>query len=153
MCLFPGFQNRTYNLLKKGIVMNISQIGQHAVVRSWWLLKLAYGLLFVVAGADKFLNLVTQWSKYVSPQILQMIPLDLSQVTMAAGIFEVILGLVILLFATRIGGYIAAAWLLFIALNLVMIGGYLDIAVRDIILALGALVLAWLDEAMPSLRK
>lgn len=133
--------------------MNISQVGQHAVVRSWWLLKVTYGLLFVVAGADKFLNLVTMWSKYVSSLVLQFIPLDVSQIIMGVGVAEILLGLAILLFATRIGGYIAAAWLLFIALNLVSMGGYLDIAVRDIVMAVGALVLAWLDEAMPSLRK
>lgn len=133
--------------------MNISQIGQHAVVRSWWALKLAYGLLFVVAGADKFFNLITFWPKYIAPYFLSLLPLSVEQLSMAVGVGEIILGLLILVFATRIGGYIAAAWLLFIAVNLIMIGGYLDIAVRDIIMAIGALVLAWLDEAMPSLRK
>lgn len=133
--------------------MNVSQIGQHAVIRSWWALKLAYGLLFVVAGADKFLNLVTYWPKYFAPFFLQMSPLTTDQVAMVAGVAEILLGLTILFFATRLGGYIASAWLLFIAANLVIIGGYLDIAVRDIIMAIGALVLAWLDEAMPSLRK
>lgn len=133
--------------------MNISQIGQHAVIRSWWALKLSYGLLFVVAGADKFLNLVTYWPKYFAPILLQLNPLPADQVAMVAGVAEIILGLLILVFATRIGGYIAAAWLLFIAVNLILIGGYFDIAVRDIILAVGALALAWLDEAMPSLRK
>lgn len=133
--------------------MNISQIGQHAVIRSWWILKLSYGLLFVVAGADKFLNLVTYWPKYFAPILLQLSPLPADQVAMVAGVAEIILGLLILVLATRIGGYIAAAWLLFIAVNLILIGGYFDIAVRDIILAVGALALAWLDEAMPSLRK
>lgn len=133
--------------------MNISQMGQHAVIRSWWLLKLSYGLLFVVAGADKFLNLVTQWSKYISPLLLKFVPFEGSHFIMAVGVGEILLGLTILFFATRIGGYSTAAWLILIALNLVTIGGYLDIAVRDIIMAMGALVLAWLDEAMPSLRQ
>lgn len=133
--------------------MNISQVGQQAVIRSWWALKLAYGLLFVVAGADKFLNIVTFWPKYISPFFLKLIPFPVEQMVMGVGIVEIILGVLILGLATRIGGYIAAAWLLFIALNLVLIGGYLDVAVRDIIMAVGALVLAWLDEAMPSLRK
>lgn len=133
--------------------MNISHIGQHAVVRSWWALKLAYGLLFVIAGADKFLNLVTFWPKYISPLLLKFAPLEASQLAMAVGVAEILLGLAILFFATRIGGYISAAWLILIALNLITIGGYLDIAVRDLIMAVGALVLAWLDEAMPSLRK
>lgn len=133
--------------------MNISQIGQHAVIRSWWLLRLTFGLVFVVAGADKFFNLITQWSKYLSPTVLQIVPLSASQLMMVAGIVEVILGILILFIATRLGAYLTAAWLTAIAINLIIFGGYLDIAVRDIVMAVGALALAWLDEAIPSLKK
>lgn len=132
--------------------MNISHIGQHAVIRSWRALKLSYGLLFIIAGADKFFNLVTYWPKYISPLISNLVPLEAAHLAMGVGVAEILLGLAILFFATRIGGYICSAWLILIALNLITVGGYLDIAVRDLIMAVGALVLVWLDEAMPSLR-
>lgn len=133
--------------------MNISQIGQHAVIRSWWALKLTFGLVFVIAGADKFFNIITQWSKYISPTLLHIVPLNASQLMMIAGIVEILLGVLILFIATRMGAYLTALWLTVIAINLIILGGYLDIAIRDLGLAIGLLVLAWLDEAMPSLRK
>lgn len=120
----------------------------NGTIRSWWALKLTYGLLFVVAGADKFLNLITFWPKYISPMVANMLPLALGHVVMGAAIFEILLGAAILFKFTRLGGYVSAAWLTLIALNLVAMGGVLDIAVRDLVMAVGALVLAWLTAVV-----
>ncbi len=120
----------------------------NGTIRSWWALKLTYGLLFVVAGADKFLNLITFWPKYISPMVANMLPLALGHVVMAAAIFEILLGAAILFKFTRLGGYVSAIWLTLIALNLVALGGLLDIAVRDLVMAVGALVLAWLTAVV-----
>lgn len=118
------------------------------ITRSWWALKLTYGLLFVVGGADKFLNLITVWPKYLSPMLTQMIPLSIEHIVMGAAIFEIILGVLILVISARLGAYIAAAWLVVMALNLVSMGIYFDIAVRDLVMAVGALVLAWLTDVI-----
>ena len=118
------------------------------IIRSWWALKLTYGLLFVVAGADKFLNLITVWPKYLSPMLTQMIPLSIEHIVMGASIFVIIGGVRILVISARLGAYIAAAWLVVMALNLVSMGSYFDIAVRDLVMAVGALVLAWLTDVI-----
>lgn len=126
--------------------MNISQTAHDKVKLSWLVLKFTYGLLFIVAGADKFFNIITHWEKYISPMVLNIIPVTSQQFIWGVGIFEIVLGLAILTVATRIGAYIAMAWLLIIAVNLVTMGLY-DIAVRDIVMAIGSLVLAFLTDA------
>lgn len=126
--------------------MNLTQSGHEKLMKSWLLLKFTYGLLFVVAGADKFMNLVTDWPKYISPMVLKMIPVSSQHFIWGVGIAEIVLGILILGVATRLGAYIAMAWLLVIAVNLVTMLVYFDIAVRDIVMAIGALVLAMLTD-------
>lgn len=109
----------------------------------WYLLKITYGLLFVVAGLDKFFNIITTWSKYVSKEVLDIIPLELKTFILIVGIFEIALGLLILLSKwTKMAAWIASAWLIIIALNLVALKIYYDIAVRDVVMAIGAIVLS-----------
>jgi hypothetical protein len=136
----------------KGVFMNLSPANHNRLVQSWWLLKYTYGLLFVVAGADKYMNLVTEWQKYISPLILNMIPLSAQQFIWGVGIVEIIIGILILAIATRIGAYLAMAWLLIIVLNLLSMGTYFDIAVRDTVMAIGALVLALLTDVHEELK-
>ena len=111
---------------------------------TWLMLKLTYGLLFVIAGADKFMNLVTHWGQYVSPHVLQLIPVTATQFIYGVGIIEIIIGAVILFFATRVGAYLAAAWLVLIVVNLLTMLTYFDIAVRDLVMAVGAIALGQL---------
>jgi uncharacterized membrane protein YphA (DoxX/SURF4 family) len=132
--------------------MNISQAAYNKVMQSWWLLKVTYGLLFIIAGADKFMNLVTDWPKYVSQLVLNMFSVNAQQFIWGVGIIEIIIGLAILLFATRVGAYLAMSWLLIIVFNLLATHGFYDIAVRDTVMAMGALVLAMLTEAQEELR-
>ena len=133
--------------------MNISQVSSKNIIHSWWLLKITYGLLFVVAGADKFMNLVTEWQKYVSPVILNLFPVSLTHFILGVGIIEIIIGILILLPLTRTGAYLAVAWLMIIVLNLLSMGTYFDIAVRDVVMAIGALVLGLLTDAKESLEQ
>lgn len=132
------------------MVNNTLSTNAKKVESIYFLLKLSYGLLFLIAGADKFFNLVTQWSKYVSSYALSIVSLvqhmDTRTLLDFVGIFEMILGIFILLGWTRIGGYIAALWLLIIAVNLVSTQMYFDIAVRDVIMAVGAITLARLTS-------
>lgn len=118
----------------------------------WWTLKLTYGLLFVVAGADKFMNLVTQWEKYISPHLVQLLPLTSTQFIYGVGIIEIIIGLMTLTTMTRIGAYLTATWLFLIVGNLLSMLMYFDIAVRDIVMAIGAIVLAQLTTIKDELK-
>ncbi len=128
--------------------MNLSPVEYGKVKQSWWLLKVTYGLLFMVAGADKFLNLVTQWPKYISPMLLKMSMLNAQHFIWGVGVVEIVIGLMILFFATRLGGYLAMTWLLLIVFNLLSMLTYFDIAVRDVVMAIGALVLALLTDVV-----
>ena len=117
---------------------------------AYWALRLAFGLGPLLAGADKFTNILVTWEKYLSPVALRVVPVDATMFMQAAGVIEIIVGLAILLGATRVFGYIAMLWLLAIAANLVSTGAYYDIAVRDVLLAIGAFSLAKVTEARQS---
>lgn len=114
------------------------------------LLKWSFGLAAMVIGADKFINLITDWQKYVSDPIRELVPLEVQAFLVIIGIIEMIVGLLILSRATQTGAYILAAWFLVIIVNLFMIGGYLDIILRDALLAIAAVALGRLYS--PQLR-
>lgn len=128
--------------------MNISNVAQHKITKSWWLLKITYGLLFAVAGADKFMHLVTNWDKYLSPLMLKMFPIALAahQFMFVVGIIEIIIAFLVLTKFTKLGAYLVALWFVIIVVNLLSMGMYFDIAVRDLVMAIGAIVLAQLTD-------
>lgn len=126
--------------------MNANTLINKKIQASWMMLKITYGALFVIAGIDKFFNLVTNWAQYLNPLILNTLPITTSQLLMAIAVVEVIIGIMILTNFTKAGAYLAAIWLLIIAINLVSMFTFYDIAVRDIVMAVGAVVLANLSE-------
>jgi uncharacterized membrane protein YphA (DoxX/SURF4 family) len=103
-------------------------------------LRLTYGLVPIVAGADKFFNLLTNWQKYLPDAVAAMLPVSPSQFMMIVGIIEIVAGLAVLTKFTRLFSYVVMIWLLLIAVNLI-IGNQYDIAVRDIVMAIGAYTL------------
>jgi uncharacterized membrane protein YphA (DoxX/SURF4 family) len=113
----------------------------------WWALRVAFGAAAFLAGLDKFFNLLANWPAYLTPWAAAVLPLDPSAFMHIVGVIEMAVGATILLGFTRIGGYVAAAWLVCIALNLATTGRYFDIAVRDLVMAVGAFTLARLTEA------
>jgi hypothetical protein len=98
----------------------------------------------VIFGADKFIGLLTSWEKYLAPFFLGLSPFSASATMHAVGVIEIIAGLLVL-FRPRIGAYVVAAWLAGIIVNLLAVGGYYDVALRDFGLFLGALALARLS--------
>jgi uncharacterized membrane protein YphA (DoxX/SURF4 family) len=112
----------------------------------FWALRVAFGLTAFLAGLDKFLNLLTNWEQYASPLVLRIVPLSAGALMRAAGVIEMIAGIAVLAGLTRLGGYVIAAWLTVIALSLVTTGQYFDVAVRDLVMAIGAFALARLSE-------
>ncbi|MBI2591638.1 MAG: hypothetical protein HYW34_03110 [Candidatus Brennerbacteria bacterium] len=107
----------------------------------WGFLKAVYGTAAIVVGLDKFTFLLADWTGYVSPLVLSVVPLPASAIVNIVGIVEIAAGIIIFSQWTKIGSYIVSAWITVVALNLVMNGAY-DIAVRDLIIAAGAFVLA-----------
>ena len=107
------------------------------------ILRYTYPLLPIVAGADKFTNFLTDWPVYLRG-VESMIPIAPATFMIIVGIIEIVAGLLVLRF-TRLGAYVVAAWLVAIAVVL-MLGGWYDIAVRDLVMAIGAFCLAKLYE-------
>lgn len=95
----------------------------------------------VIAGLDKFVGLLTNWDKYLAPAIARLSPLSVHGTMLVVGVIEIIAGLVVAL-KPRIGALVVAAWLVGIIFNLVLLGGFFDVALRDFGLFLGALALA-----------
>jgi uncharacterized membrane protein YphA (DoxX/SURF4 family) len=119
---------------------------------AFWALRLAFGVGPLLAGIDKFTNILVNWPKYLSPVVERMLPASISPATFMhiVGVIEIVVGLGVLLGATRAFGYIAMLWLFGIAANLISTGNYYDIAVRDILLGCGAYALARVTEAKQS---
>jgi uncharacterized membrane protein YphA (DoxX/SURF4 family) len=108
----------------------------------FWALRIAIGAMAFLAGLDKFFNLLVDWEKYVSPMLTKIIPLSPQALMHAAGVIEMIAGIAVLTGLTRIAAYIVTAWLVLIALSLLTTGQYFDVAVRDLVIAVGAFTLA-----------
>ena len=107
------------------------------------LLRWTYGLVPIVAGADKFMHLLTDWDKYLAPAIAHMLPMTAHSFMNIVGIIEIIAGVLVLI-KPKIGSLIVGIWLIGIAINLLLTGQYFDIAVRDCVMAIGAFSLCML---------
>ncbi|HSC27739.1 MAG TPA: hypothetical protein VLD67_10725 [Vicinamibacterales bacterium] len=104
-------------------------------------LRLAVGLMATLAGLDKFFNILADWGSYVSPAAAQLLPVSTGTFMAIVGIVEFAVGISVLMALPVVGAYVASAWLALVAANLV-IGGYFDVAVRDLVLAIAAFTLA-----------
>jgi lysylphosphatidylglycerol synthetase-like protein (DUF2156 family) len=109
------------------------------------LLKFTYGLIPIIAGADKFTNLITDWSHYLSPALLSALPVSSHIFMMIVGVIEIIVGILVFVEAKK-WAYLVSAWLVLIALNLLISNNYYDVAVRDVAMAIGAYSLAKLSS-------
>ena len=108
-------------------------------------LRLSYGIVPIVAGLDKFTNLLTTWSDYLSSNISTALPFAAATFMKIVGIIEIVAGLTVLV-RPLIGAYIVMCWLVCIALQLIIGGHYFDVAVRDLMMAIGAYTLAQLSK-------
>lgn len=123
--------------------MNESEKG---LMTAWWALKIGLGATAFLAGLDKFFGLLANWEMYLAPAIAEMLPIPAATFMHIVGAIEMAAGLLVLSKLTRIGAYVVAAWLLAIAVQLVATGMFYDLAVRDVVMALGAFALAKLTE-------
>jgi hypothetical protein len=105
-------------------------------------LKFLFGLVPIVAGLDKFTHFLANWEEYLNPLVLRVVPVSAHAFMLAVGVIEIVAGVIVFL-KPRLGAIIVMAWLTAIALQLILWGRYLDIAVRDLVMAFGgALTLA-----------
>jgi hypothetical protein len=120
---------------------------EERVESAWKALRIGLGVAPMAAGVDKFFNLLANWEGYLSPVLQGFLPLSPVTFMHLVGTVEIVVGLAILTRWTRVGSYVAMAWLVLIALNLLTTGKFLDVAVRDIEMAIAAYTLARLTEA------
>ncbi|CDZ89727.1 hypothetical protein QM787_01455 [Rhodococcus ruber] len=116
------------------------------------LLRTVFTVAPIAFGLDKFTNLLTEWERYLAPWIDDIVPGTAHQAMLAVGAVEILAGILVAI-RPAIGGYVVAAWLLGIIVDLLALGGYLDIALRDVGLAVAALALARLATAPAARRR
>ncbi len=115
---------------------------------AYWALRIAFGVVPIVAGLDKFTNLLVSWQGYLGPLARSLLPVSPAAFMHVAGIVEVIVGVAILLGKARIFGFVACVWLAAIALELLSTGHFLDVAARDAVMAVAAFALGRLAQAV-----
>jgi hypothetical protein len=119
------------------------------VAQSFMLLRIAFTVAPILFGLDKFAGVLTDdWTRYLAPAFDDIIPGSAADAMHIVGVVEVIAGLTVAVMP-RFGGLLVAGWLGGIIVNLLIVGGYGDIALRDFGLLLGALTLARLAGAFP----
>jgi len=114
--------------------------------RAATVLRIAIGLMATLAGLDKFFNLLADWQAYIAPVAQQLLPISAGAFMALVGVIEIAVGLTILVIRPSLGAFVASAWLVLVAANLVL-GGHFDIAVRDLVLAVAAYSLGVLEHA------
>jgi hypothetical protein len=105
------------------------------------MLRTVFTIAPVAFGLDKFAELLTDWERYLAPWVNDLVPGTANQALLAVGVVEVVAGVLVAV-APRIGGYVVALWLAGIIVNLLSMGEYLDVALRDFGLLVAALALA-----------
>ena len=116
--------------------------------RAFLLLRTVFTVAPILFGLDKFFEVMTDWDKYLAPWINDLVPGSAHTAMLIVGATEIVAGIVVAIMP-RFGGYLVAAWLLGIIVNLLTLGGYGDIALRDFGLMVSALALAQLASAQP----
>ncbi len=118
------------------------------------LLQLGFVVAPILAGADKFFHLMTNWDMYLAPSIEKLLPVSGHTFMLIAGAIEIVAGLLVAVLP-RIGGFVVSAWLCGIIVNLLLVPGFYDVALRDLGLAIGACALGLLarEFGRPIVRK
>lgn len=119
---------------------------QRSAYHAYQVLRAAYALLFVLIGADKYLRTLTNWDLYLAEPFRNALPLPLHSFMLVVGAGEIFLGILVAL-VPRIGAFAAAAWLAAITVNVLLLPGYPDIALRNLGLTLGAVALGFLARS------
>jgi hypothetical protein len=114
--------------------------------QAFWLLRIGFTVAPILFGLDKFFDVLVDWRIYLAPEIDDLIPGNAHQAMLVVGVIEIVAGLVVAV-RPRFGGYLVAAWLAGIIVNLLLQADYYDVALRDFGLLLGALTLARLATA------
>src|SRR5437773_3736507 len=98
--------------------------------QAYLILRTGFVVAPILFGLDKFTNLLTDWATYLAPAVDRLVPGSATRAMLAVGVIEIVAGLVVAL-RPKVGGYLVAAWLAGIIANLLLLGDYYDVALRD----------------------
>jgi hypothetical protein len=121
------------------------------VFQAFTLLRIGFTVAPILFGLDKFADWLVDWKIYLAPEINDLIPGSAHEAMLAIGVIEIVAGLVVAI-RPKFGGYLVAAWLGGIIVNLLLLADHYDVALRDFGLLLGALTLARLATAFEHRR-
>lgn len=124
---------------------DVSSAAARPAYQSYLLLLTGFAVLPVIAGVDKFFHLLVNWDQYLAPLTTHLLPVPGHTFMLVVGVIEIAAGLIVAL-RPRIGAYVVALWLWSIIVNLLLIPGFYDVALRDFGLSVGALALARLSR-------
>jgi uncharacterized membrane protein len=131
--------------------MNTTNDQSHAASTSspayqaYWILRFGFTVAPILAGLDKFLHLMVNWDQYLPGVVANVSPIPSHTLMLVVGVIEIVAGIGVW-FKPRIFAYVVAAWLAVIIINLLLIPGYFDVALRDFGLLLGAVALGQLSQ-------
>ena len=114
--------------------------------QAFQILRVAFVIAPLVAGLDKFFNLLVDWQQYLSPTIASVLPVTPHTFMLFVGVVEIIAAGIVAM-SPYVGGYVVTVWLWGIIANLLMAHGFYDVALRDLGLSLGAVALTRLAKA------
>lgn len=114
--------------------------------QAFLLLRTVFTVAPIIFGLDKFTNLLTDWTMYLAPVATAVVPLPAQTIMYVVGVVEIIAGLAVAV-RPRFGSLLVAVWLLGIIINLIVLGSFFDVALRDFGLLVGALALNRLSPA------
>jgi hypothetical protein len=140
-------QRREVEVVRKPVPVEAGPPSRAGAISAFTLLRVGYALLPIVAGADKFFNILTSWDMYLASPIAQRLPVTGEQFMRITGVVEILAG-VLVAAVPRIGACLVATWLAAIIGNLLLSGGNYDVALRDVGLMFGAIAL-WLLARRP----
>ena len=112
------------------------------------LLRVGFIAAPILFGLDKFTEWMVDWSTYLWSGVASALPGSADDIMLVVGVVEIVAGVLVAV-RPRIGGYVVAAWLAGIIVNLLLVGDFYDIALRDVGLLIGAVALARLATAFP----
>ena len=123
-----------------------ARIATNPIYQAYRILHAGFTALPIIAGLDKFFHLLVNWDMYLAPVIARLSPIQGHTLMLLVGVIEVVAGILVAI-KPRIGAYVVAAWLWGIIVDLLLVSGYYDVALRDFGLSLGALALGRLGVA------
>ncbi|MGH2632073.1 MAG: hypothetical protein ACRDG3_01570 [Tepidiformaceae bacterium] len=126
---------------ESAVSRTVEHLKHDAAYQAFWILRAAFTTAPILFGLDKFFHILVNWDIYFAPRLNDIIPGTAHQFMGFVGVVEIVAGLVVA-FQPRYGSYLVAAWLCGIVVNLLLIPGFYDVALRDFGLLLAALAFA-----------